>query len=278
MNGTRLSVSIPDVDTGMLARVAPLADRYNIDIWVGDPEGTFDDTYVMTIAAAVAAVTADVRLGVFLTVSGSATPLRLAEDIGLVDQAASGRLELGIVAPSEDLSGWEGRVAQMLGAWHEWPAGDGVTVAASPRPSQPWMSRLVVGEGDLGEVADRLRAGVIVRNGELSIPDPHPIPRRTVLAVAPELGAEGINGWLRDDPLRCIRELRAQVDALGAHEVMIVLRDADPDRLPFDLQSLGTLFGPGLRCSAHQADFFVHDAWEWLTTLKHLHEPPTETD
>ncbi len=142
MNGTGLSVCLPGAPASVIVGAARLAESHNVNLWVGDPAAgapNSDDSYVMTAAAGVAAVTSYIRIGVFLTLAGSATPLRLAEDIGVVDQASRGRLELGLVVSGEEAS-WESSAGQLLRAWQEWPAG-ARTVAASPRPAQAWMPR-----------------------------------------------------------------------------------------------------------------------------------------
>jgi hypothetical protein len=273
VNGTRLSVCLPGASARTAADAALLAETANIDLWIGDPRGSCDDSYVMAAAAAVAAVTAHIRIGVFLTLRGSATPLRLAEDVGVVDQASRGRLELGLVAPEEGVAEWEAAVRSMLRGWHEWPAGGGRTVATTPAPAQPWLSRLVVGPA---ATADRLRGGVVVMGDAGPLADPPDVAdRRTVLVVEPELGDGGVRGWLAPDPYGVVAGLRAKVDGVGAHEVLVVLGWPTPT-LVDDIEALGVVVGTGLRCSAHQAPLLTPDAWRWLTELRHLHHAPAD--
>jgi alkanesulfonate monooxygenase SsuD/methylene tetrahydromethanopterin reductase-like flavin-dependent oxidoreductase (luciferase family) len=277
MNGTQLSVCVPGADAGTIVKAARLAESFNLDIWVGDPQAravNCDDSYVMTAAAAVAAATAHVRIGVFLTLNGSAEVLRLAEDIGVVDQASRGRLELGFVAPNGDTAQWEKRARQLLGAWHDWPAGER-TVSATPRPAQPWVSRLVAAEADAAAIADRLRGGVILLDGQTApSADSDGAARRIVMAVAPPMDDGGVRGWLAQGVLERMTELRGRADRAGAHEVLFTLRDAGSGRLAADLEALGIVVGTSLRCARHKLEFLAPDAWNWLTELRHLHHAP----
>jgi alkanesulfonate monooxygenase SsuD/methylene tetrahydromethanopterin reductase-like flavin-dependent oxidoreductase (luciferase family) len=278
MNGIQLSVCIPGADAGTIVNAARLAESFNLDIWIGDPQGragNCDDSYVMTTAAAAAAVTSHIRIGVFLTLNGSAGILRVAEDIGVVDQASAGRLELGLIAPGAAIEEWESCARRLLGAWHDWPAGDKRRVSATPRPAQPWMSRLVAGGAGVIEIADRLRGGVVLL-------DEHAVPaggsdaaqRRVVMVVAPAMGAGGVRAWLADRVLDAMVELRDRADRLGAHEVLFLLPDAGPSRLVADLEALGIVVGTSLRCARHKLEFLAPDAWNWLTKLRHLHHAP----
>jgi alkanesulfonate monooxygenase SsuD/methylene tetrahydromethanopterin reductase-like flavin-dependent oxidoreductase (luciferase family) len=278
MNGIQLSVCIPGADAGTIVNAARLAESFNLDIWIGDPYGqarTCDDSYLMTTAAAVAAVTSHIRIGVFLTLNGSAEILRLAEDIGVVDQASRGRLELGLVAPDAAAQEWEHRARRLLGAWHDWPAGDERRVSATPRPAQPWMSRLVAGGAGVIEIADRLRGGVVVLDEHAaSSVGSDTAQRRVVMAVAPAMGAGGVRAWLAERVLDAMVELRDRADRVGAHEVLFLLPDAGPSRLVADLEALGIVVGTSLRCARHKLAFLAPDAWNWLTELRHLHHAP----
>jgi hypothetical protein len=280
MRSTELSICLPGADAGTVVTAARLAETANLGVWIGDPTGqavNSDDSYTLTAAAAVAAVTSHIRIGVFLTLTGSAPPLRLAEDVGVVDVASRGRIELGFVVPDDDESGWEDLAGQLLRAWNEWPAGSGREVAATPRPAQPWVSRLVVGRHASTSIADRLHAGVMVLEDDLT--DEAPIGsgvglRRVVLAAPPAVDQDGVVGWLANDPLQTVLDLRATADRLRAHEVMIRLDDVAPGRLEADINALGIVVGAGLRCSTHQTGLLVNDAWNWLRNLGHLHRAP----
>ena len=287
MNGTRLSVCIPGATAAVMVEAARLAESFNLDIWVGDPRAgarpaNADDSYVMTTAAAVTAVTTHIRVGVFLTLDSSAGPLRLAEDVGVVDQAARGRLELGLVAPddTDDRSEWETRARALLGAWHHWPTTTGRDVAVTPAPAQPWMSRLVSGRAPLDAVADRLRGGVVVfaeDGSDATAADLDTVDRRTVLATTPGPGDRSIRDWLAPDPLAAVTALRSAVDRARAHEVLVVLPQPSAQggaRLVDDIEALGIVVGTSLRCSPHHVPLLAPDAWTWLTERRHLHHAP----
>jgi alkanesulfonate monooxygenase SsuD/methylene tetrahydromethanopterin reductase-like flavin-dependent oxidoreductase (luciferase family) len=292
MNGTRLSVCVPGATSQVMVDAARLAESFNLDVWAGDPRShdrgdNADDSYVMAAAAAVAAVTSHVRIGVFLTLSGSAEPLRLAEDVGVVDQAARGRLELGLVVPAETsdsaLASWEASARAMLNAWHDWPTTTGRSVATTPGPAQPWVPRLVAGPPDVAAaVADRLRGGAVVFGSDLDSIRPAgagadddgagTVARRTVLAVRPPAA---VRDWLAPDPLGAVMSLRAAVDRASAHGVMVMLDGDGSHRLVDDMEALGIVVGTGLRCSPHHAPYLVPDAWRWLTERRDLHHAPS---
>lgn len=269
MNGRRVSVSIPGADAGTLTRAARLADRTNLDIWLGDPRGggeNADDSYVTTSAAAAAAVTEHCRIGLFLTLRGSGSPLRLAEDIGVVDQASSGRVDLGLVAPASGLDEWEREARALLSAWHEWPLPDGRTLAASPGPAQAWLPRIVV--GDAGEAADRLGAGVLnLEDGARRAVDGR--ARRIALGI--DIPSP-VSDWLAADVLGAILDLRARADNTNAHDLVVILGNHEPDRLEDDVRLLGVVVGTSLRCPAHKVEFLALDTWRWLHELAHLHD------
>jgi alkanesulfonate monooxygenase SsuD/methylene tetrahydromethanopterin reductase-like flavin-dependent oxidoreductase (luciferase family) len=278
MNGIQLSVCLPGADAGTIVNASRLAESFNLDTWIGDPHGradNCDDSYVMTAAAAVAAVTSHIRIGVLLTLNGSAEILRLAEDIGVVDQASKGRIEIGLVAPDGETAQWESRARRLLNAWHDWPAGDGRSVSATPRPAQPWVSRLVAGAAGAIQLADRLRGGIMLLDGHAApLNDPASACKRTVIVIAPALGAGGVREWLADKVLERMVALRESADRVGAHEVLFLLPHAGASRLLTDIEALGIVVATSLRCARHKLDFLAPDAWNWLTELRHLHHPP----
>jgi alkanesulfonate monooxygenase SsuD/methylene tetrahydromethanopterin reductase-like flavin-dependent oxidoreductase (luciferase family) len=276
VNGTQLSVCIPGAPASLAVDAARLAESHNVNLWIGDPAANApnaDDSYVLTTAAGVAAATSHIRIGVFLGLTGTATPLRAAEDVGVVDQASRGRLELGLVVTGDEES-WVVAARQLLRAWREWPAGDR-TVAASPRPAQSWMPRLVVGGGaHMAAFATSVSAGVLVVDGDGRMrPQTGPDDRRVVLVVAPDLGPDGVEGWLADDVVGTVRRLRSAADRARADEVLFIL-PVEPDRLVRDVRALGVVVGPSIRCSAHHVELIAPDSWNWLTRLGHLHHPP----
>ncbi|MCU1397725.1 MAG: hypothetical protein JWN62_834, partial [Acidimicrobiales bacterium] len=136
MNGTHITVCVAGASAGLAARAAALAERWALDsFWVGDPSASApnrDDNYVVTALAGIAASTSDIRLGAVLSLPDTSVPLRIAEDIGVVDTASRGRLELALlVSPDPD---WEARATSLLTAFHTVPLPDGRTVSVHPKP------------------------------------------------------------------------------------------------------------------------------------------------
>jgi hypothetical protein len=260
-----------------LIQVARWADTWNISaLWVGDPTGgapNSDDSYATTTVAALSAVTETLRLGVFLTLRGSASVERIADDVGVLDQMSGGRLELGLVVPDRGVDEWTRAAAALLRSWNGWPVpGTNDTVPVTPQPVQPMIPRVVVGED---AVAERLRAGRVLRGADSSNdidPIDGRVPRRQVVLLEPEL-PEGVIGWLSDDPAGRLRELRSLAGDAGANEVALVL-PSHQTLTEEDTKVLGTLLVPCLRAYAAHADMIVGQAWSWLTDKRHLHDAP----
>lgn len=85
-------------DTLALARVA---DEAGFDsLWVSEHHGAADGHLpsLMVVLAAIAAVTARVRLGTAVAIAPLQHPLRFAEDCAVVDQLSRGRLVVGLGA------------------------------------------------------------------------------------------------------------------------------------------------------------------------------------
>ncbi|MET7550928.1 LLM class flavin-dependent oxidoreductase [Streptomyces sp. NPDC005500] len=84
-----------------------LADRLGYDeVWLAEHHFSHYATLPSpnTLLAAIAALTSRIRLGNMVTVLPLYNPLRLAEEIGMIDQLSNGRFNLGIgsgVAPEE---------------------------------------------------------------------------------------------------------------------------------------------------------------------------------
>jgi alkanesulfonate monooxygenase SsuD/methylene tetrahydromethanopterin reductase-like flavin-dependent oxidoreductase (luciferase family) len=205
----------------------------------------------------LAGATTYVRLGAYLSLAGTATPLRLAEDIGVVDQAANGRLELGLVA-SEDPE-WDERVRTLFGAWYGYPTVDGTDeVAIQPYPAQLVVPRVVAGSGATAQLADRVRGGIVVDRGASAQDADALAPRRTILRHR----VEGpVADWLEGDVLSIARDLRDAAQQAGAQEVVVELPDADRDRVGTDVRALGTVLGTALRCAEHDLVTLADEAW-----------------
>lgn len=275
MIGTRISLALANADARQVAELAPIADRMNIGLWLGSPTGEgqhVDDSYVMVAAAAAAAVTTYIRLGVFMTLRGSATPLRIAEDLGVVDQASNGRIEAAFVMPQDGVKEWETQVKALLGAWSAWPTNTGRTVSATPGPCQPWLPRLVAGT-DAAAIADRLRGGLVrTQDGPAAPTDSDSVPRRCVQLLDIDTDETGVRGWLSSDPVARIRSVRDLAHRSTADEVMIRL----PGKVPTedDIRVLAVGVAPVLRSAPHRTDNLALDAWNWLCEDSYFHSSP----
>jgi alkanesulfonate monooxygenase SsuD/methylene tetrahydromethanopterin reductase-like flavin-dependent oxidoreductase (luciferase family) len=113
----------------------------------------------IVLAAAVAARTSNVRIGIAAVIAPLHDPLRLAEDLAVVDQLSGGRLDpilaAGYVADEfamfgvpmdERRSRMEEAVATLRAAWTGEPFEHrGRTARVTPRPAQPGGPKLVLG-------------------------------------------------------------------------------------------------------------------------------------
>jgi hypothetical protein len=272
MSGLRLSVALPGATAESLLEIAPSLDHWNVAcLWVGDPRGAADnrsDSYVTAAAAAVSAVTTDIRLGLFLALGIEKQLVRIAEDVAVVDQLSGGRVELAFVPPAGAREEWTESAARLLRAWNAWeiPGSDEV-VPVIPGPAQPTLPRLVV---DDSAAADALGAGSVVFDGATR--EDALVPRRRVLVVDPGFGRGGAFGWLEaGGAVDVVLGLREQARSAGAHEVLLVAAEGLDES---DAKALGTAVVPGLRASDRDARHITGDAWAWLTDKAHLHAPP----
>ena len=267
--GLRLSLALPGATTADLLRVAPVAEHWNLaGLWVGDPRGgaaNGSDSYVTAAAAALTAVTRDIRLGLFLRLAHAQQVVRLAEDAAVIDQASGGRVELAFVPTGAE---WLGRAAALLTAWNAWevPGGD-ETVPVIPGPAQPFVPRAVVGDA---AGADVLLGGRIVFSDGAAPAQQMLVPQRTVLVLEPDLAA-GSERWLAGGAFERVSELRASAEAVGAQELMLLASPAISER---DLEVLGTVLVPSLRAAGRDVRAISTDAWTWITEKGHLHAPP----
>jgi hypothetical protein len=275
MSGTRLSVCAPGADAGTLVDLARLGEGFGTGVWAGaltaGPSNA-DDSYVLTAAAAMAAATSTIRVGVVLGLRGTATPLRLAEDIGVVDQASGGRIDIALRPPTAADDAWDGDVGRLFDAWTHWPTVAGRSVAATPRPAQPSMPRLLVGTAGRRGQAERLHAGLLVPpGGDAGTADPS--SGRVAVAVSID-DPGGARSWLAGDPVARVVELREHIDAAGADELVVVLPEERRRGLVDDMRTLAVVVGSSTRCSAHHVEFFATDSWHWLTESVRFHDPP----
>jgi alkanesulfonate monooxygenase SsuD/methylene tetrahydromethanopterin reductase-like flavin-dependent oxidoreductase (luciferase family) len=254
MSGLRAGLGLPGADAGTVQRAARLAEEWNVDsLWIGDPAhraANADDTYVMVAAAAAAAATTHVRLGVFLSARSSAPPLRIAEDIGVVDQIAGGRLSVAFsppaTSPADD--SWLADLERIARAPREWDLGDGRRMPITPPPAQPAVPMAVFARADdstARPLATAWSPGLLTVDWPDATTPPSP-----------------------DDLLR----MKARADDARVAEV-ILLADpaADVDAV---FAVVGTVVAPCLRAADHEVGILALDATRWLHERAALHHPP----
>lgn len=254
MSGLRAGLGLPGADAGTVVQAAGLAEEWNVDtLWIGDPAhraANADDTYVMVAAAAAATATTHIRLGVFLSARSSSPPLRIAEDIGVVDQISSGRLSVAFSPPeagSADAA-WLADLERIAGAPRGWDLGDGRRMPVTPPPAQPAVPMAVLeraGDGTARPLATAWSPVLLT----VDWPD----------ATTPPSPAD-------------LFRLKARAEDAGAAEV-ILLADAAAD-LEAVFAVVGTVVAPCLRAADDEVGILALDATRWLHERAALHHPP----
>jgi alkanesulfonate monooxygenase SsuD/methylene tetrahydromethanopterin reductase-like flavin-dependent oxidoreductase (luciferase family) len=90
--------TMADVYAQTMEQIA-LVDRLGLDLVWFSEHHFVDDGYLpnfVPVAAAAAALTSHIRIGTDIALAPFAHPLRLAEDMGILDQLSGGRMELGL--------------------------------------------------------------------------------------------------------------------------------------------------------------------------------------
>jgi hypothetical protein len=267
----RLGVALPGLDAAGLVRIAPDVELNGLhQLWVGDPRADavkIDDSWILTTTGALTGVTRHIRLAAVLNLETSVTPLWLAEDVGVADQAAGGRLDLAFLAPPGNRDEWEQRVRLALTAWRGWRLADGRTVPVTPPPAQTFVPRVIAGEPD-GRRLAALGAGALIRQGE-ALPDDGAL--REVVRVT-EMPVGDVAAFLGGDPVRAVEGLRALSGDGAVDTLVVVLPGSDDVVLRWSLSYLGRVVAPALRCADFQVPAIVESAYGWLHEKAHLHE------
>ena len=266
MSGLRVSLAVPGATAAEVVETARLAEHWNLaSIWIGaaDAARHCDDSYVTATAGAVTAVTSHLRIGVFLRLGVAKQVVRLAEDLAVLDQASNGRMETAFV-PAGDREAWLTAVASLVDAYHGWPVpGSDELLPVVPGPVQPEIPRLVVDDLD---AANLLRAGRMVAGPPRA--EPGLLRPRTVLRRSLP---RDVRAWLADDVVAAMLELRVAAREASARELLLV---ADSPPGADDIELLGTVVVPALRCADRDVRAIAVDAWTWATAKRHLHAPP----
>lgn len=260
MTGARLSVGLVDADASTAADHGTSAERAGLDgIWIlGSPHDRlppgWGDSGVITTAMGVAGVTTDIRIGLAVTPRFDLDVLRTAEDLGVLDQASGGRIELLLdrrpMSGRNDVAGF---MTRLLRAWDGWVLPTGQTLPVTPRPVQPWLPVLVSEDEDL---AATLGAGVLTGHPQAP-PVPRPLHRRVLAVTAADLPDTGSDEELVD----WIRQLRVHLRSCRANELLV--RGPASDFGPGTYRRLAALVHPGLRCPDEEVDDLVRQARRW---------------
>jgi len=251
VSGARLAVAASGAAAAEIARLAAQAESFHLDAVVvgsihsGTPNS--DDTYVVTAAAATAARTAHLRIAIALDLRSSASPLEVAEDIGVLDVMSGGRLEL-LVKPQPDPS-WTRDLEAVLDAWSHWTLDDGASMPVTPSPVQPHIPAWTVDSSTQPPTARPIDRGASV----VFIEWPEP-------AYVPDAAA-----------LHGIRRAR---DDAGAATVVVDLGGTPAGRWAEVVAALGTVVAPCLRCAHDEVEILSLDATDWLLRRTALHRPP----
>ena len=253
MSPFRVSVGAPGADAGAVVRLARTAEECNLDaVWIGDSAGAAanaDDAYVMVTAAACAAVTFDIRINAFLSGRGSTTPLRLAEDIGVVDTIAAGRLSVAFVSSEAPDEEWRANLDRILEAWRGWELPGGGSVSLTPGPAQPQIPAWQVGPGpSLGK---------------------HLLPVREGGRSSPIL----VQPWTAEARLPCVEEvlkLASEVESADAEELLLTV-DGSSGQLEETARLLAAVLAPCSRACPDEIELLAHDARRWWEECSHLH-------
>jgi alkanesulfonate monooxygenase SsuD/methylene tetrahydromethanopterin reductase-like flavin-dependent oxidoreductase (luciferase family) len=200
-----------------LDRIVEAERRGLPSVWATEHHG-FADGYLpqpLTFAAAVAARTAQVRIGTAIVIAPLMHPRALAEQAALVDVLSDGRLELGLGAGyrEDEFVGFDAdrnRRFQTLEAIAGqlpslWASG-----AVTPPPVQQPLPTWIGGRGPrCARIAGRLGAGLLWLDRELWT-----IYRDALVTAGHDPGSARVGGlvnlFLADDPEATTAEIREQ--------------------------------------------------------------------
>ncbi|MDG2003498.1 MAG: LLM class flavin-dependent oxidoreductase [Novosphingobium sp.] len=263
MNVIRTSIALTNVEPRLAVCAAKAAEANGIRaLWLGNPrnsgQNAVDPSFTTATAGAVAGVTQAIRIGLFLTLGETASPLRLAEDIGVLDNLSGGRVELSFSASAQG-NGLD-QAAQLMDAWDGWQIPDDEVVAIVPSPIQPIIPCLLAGEAKQGDLARFGSAGVLSIEGEQENSERAAAYRHVMMRKLPfsNLSAAGSE----DKAIQQIQELRKSASANGFREIMIEFDGLDEAEFTDFAAFIGSVIDPAMRCSELDIPAIVKDAWQ----------------
>jgi hypothetical protein len=259
--------AVPHISAGLfgscsadLLMLARTADQLGMHVWIGpnpwDPSEWLTDSFTTTLAAAVATTTERGRIGVVLDCGEPDPPLRLAEDLAVIDQASGGRLRVALLHPSVGEPSPATLVEQLTTAWSAWPAGD-VHVVCTPPPMQPDLPFHVLTPGAAFSTGGM--EWIPIRGMCSELASPGRVPDARALIVKAEVVEADDDSRL----LAVVKSIRQTADLTGATELIVDLNSIHPSQRPARLSLTATVMVPALRCSAHQLDVLFADALDW---------------
>lgn len=256
MTQLRTSIALPRFEAAQAVTAGRIAEKWAVrTLWLG--QAGIDPTYVAAAAGAVAAKTTALRIGLFIDLDCSASPLRIAEDVAVLDNLSGGRIEIGLLASGE--SDWAERAAKLLETWeHGWSIPDRNPLAIVPQPIQPLIPRLMAGDPGSPEFFQRHGAGRLIIGGRGQPPPRDGHERRVLLLGLPfqrvaDLASE-------KEAVRRLADLRAAASGLGASEIMV---ESDFESFEGTAKLLGRLLDPAMRCTLDDIPAIVQDAWHY---------------
>lgn len=231
----RTAVLMADGNGARWLEAACLAERLGITtFWIGDPApdraDQFTGSYLAATAGAIFARTSALRVGLFMPVGDGPSPLRIAEDLAVLDNLSAGRVEYGPVVAPEDIGG----TVALRNAWRGWPLPGGGTVHVIPHPVQPAIPCLLTCRPSPDDLARLPEAGLLIRAGSASPPSLPNGRRRVLLLDCPPLAATNVD----------IDVSRRLAEESGADEIIFSC-DGSPEALTF----IATAIAPALRAS-----------------------------
>jgi len=254
----RMSVQISRIDGPAVLAAARLAERAGLGtLWLGDPTEERRDATgavaLVTWAGAIAATTNSLRIGLFVRNDSTFQPLRLAEDLAVLDHLSAGRIEIGFAASQAD--DWTKRAAAVLDAWDGWRGPDGEPIAIVPQPLQPCIPCLVAGPIESIAALRHWPVRRLVRARDATGTDATLRERRVLLLdhdTLRDCRTAGAAVALRN----ALERIRASAAATAAQEIMVPLDPAAPQ----DWTLAGAVIAPALRCSPGDVAAVVNSA------------------